>query len=255
MPSIVTLAVQAFSGVALVGGGLFAVRATRPAVRRALAVARADPVAPTAVDDAYGHATGTAVPLDDSLEAPFTGDEAVAYDCEVEQESHEILSSRTVEREAAAVPLAVETGGGRARVHGGGATVALDRSTTLEVPGGEEPPERIQAYNEDARLDPQHTPVGDVVELSRGWDRAYHEGAAAPGDELTVVGRFETPERPDPDVDAVVAGGGRPFVLTNRSPLRAALAAERHDLWVGLGGVAAALVGVAMLVVATRAAL
>jgi hypothetical protein len=254
MATVGTEVLQALVGLALAAWGVRAVATALPALRRVHAAARGVTLDPAAPGGQFGRLTGTAEAPEHPTEAPFSGREVVAFDCAVE-EGEDPMNADVLRTERQVVPCRLTVGG--ATVHvlpdedaagQGDAPVLLEGDTTVEVPGGEPPPERIRSYDEWADLAPQRAPVdAGGVDLSGATDRTYREGVVEPGDAVTVYGSLQAPAdvagvAPD-DVDAVLDGSSAAFLLTDRDAVDATVRADRRTLLRALLGAAAVAVG------------
>ncbi|MFD1565555.1 GIDE domain-containing protein [Haloarchaeobius amylolyticus] len=160
--------------------------------------------------------SGEAVATDGTVEAPFTGTEAVVYESTVFEPSDDYGESnadpldeydwRAANLFSDRVPFAIDDGTGRVRVEPTGATLELDQLDVFEVAGDEQAPERIEAMF-----------LATQALNGTTRHRRYEEAALAPGDRVLIVGRLE---------DGTVSGGSDetwtvsrspPFVITSKS--------------------------------------
>lgn len=232
------------------------------------------------VSTGFSEVTGDAVMLDETMRAPFTGDDCVVRAWEVEEwsESGRSSSWRTVDSGVEAVPFAIDDGTGRLRVEppddgavAGGLrddNAAMD-DVVYEVDGveepvaavgvDEEPPDAIRAYIERSDgLDPASHDHIEVLDAGKqDGDRRYYQGVVAPGEQVYVLGTAATR-----DGEAAASNEGNlvittedhdPVFIVSDKPEDELIAARRWDLLkyfvLGLTMSAAALAGILFLYV------
>lgn len=205
-----------FGGLLLAVGALVLAVSGRY-VLRATAVYRAPQVdrLAAATPGQWCRVAGTVAPSEDPIVAPFSGFECVAVRYGVEERRLSFPSilpwDVTVHEGRAAVPFAVETGAEAIPVAEPARTVTLTEQVVVTTGPGETPPDRIRRF-EGGRDDLPATtvwreppsvlaPLFHALSLGR---RRYTERRAAPGDEVTVVGR-------------VTEDGVDPLVVSDRS--------------------------------------
>lgn len=187
-------------------------------VWRASSVVRAAAVDALAAENAGAlvRLSGTAVPGDDgTLTAPFSGRESLALRYAVEERrlSHVLLPwFVTIHERAGSVPFRLRTPKSVVDVTEPTRTVTLATNVVVTVGPDDTPPERVARFQ--ARTDTLPTTtwwhgrpfgIGTVAGALSLGARRYTEQRAAPGDEVTVVGR-------------VIGGGVDPVVVSDRSP-------------------------------------
>ena len=195
--------------VVLAVSGRYVLRAT--AVYRAPQVDRLAAATPGQWCRVAGTVTATAEPI----VAPFSGVECVAVRYGVEERRlsfpYVVPWDVTVHEGRAAVPFAVETGAETVAVAEPARTVTLTEQVVATSGPGETPADRIRRFEEDREGLPATTvwrdPPSVLAPLFRALSlgrRRYTERRAAPGDDVTVVGR-------------VTEDGVDPLVLSDRS--------------------------------------
>ncbi|RKD88140.1 GIDE domain-containing protein [Halopiger aswanensis] len=133
---------------------------------------------------------GTAVSTDGTVEAPFTGTEALVFESTVfePKDDYGDPAADAVDEDdwraaglfAEHVPFAIDDGTGRVRVEPADATFELRRVETIEVAGDEQAPERIESlFLETQALN------------GTTRSRRYEEDALVPGAQVAVVGHLE----------------------------------------------------------------
>jgi hypothetical protein len=198
--------------------------------------------------------SGTAVQYDDTLLSPFTGTECLALEYDVEERRTTQHGTSWVEIDSgrAAVPFLLEDETGSVLIEPTRVRLGLAESTVIDVDGGERPPDRIQEFIErNADVDSEERTWDlKIVELNVGDDRRYIERRLDLGESVTVFGEV----RDEPgvstragQVNAVLAAGSHPLVLSETTPYRTVLRVfwpvlVAACLGIVLLGVAAALV-------------
>lgn len=241
-------------GPLLVLAGLGAIGVGCWKLRPAYHVYRGDTDDVVTVERAEGpvELEGTASIADETLSAPLTNRECLAYEYEVEeyQSSGKHSSWNTVETGSGAVQFRLEDETASVQVDPGGTTLALTTTTTVEVDGGEPEPDPIKAFLEtESDLDSENTALDlRVVEIATGNDRRYHERRLEAGDDVYVLGqsRYDIDARETMrDVSAVIEDGpGTPaFVISDSSQDGAAWLLVKPVLpWLA-GGLVMSLLG------------
>ena len=173
--------------------------------------------------------TGTVVETPDhgTVEAPFSGRRAVALAYQVlEEESAglwwlgfpfgSLTQFEPIDGGAVANSFLLDDGTGQVRVDPGGATFRLEPDSTLQVDGGDAPPERIRRYiDSNADVDDEELTVNlGPIEWGVGDDRRYVERRLEPGDEVLVCGAARDARGAVGAVQAVIDGGS-PFLLAD----------------------------------------
>ncbi|MFC6942563.1 GIDE domain-containing protein [Salinirubellus sp. GCM10025818] len=174
--------------------------------------------------------SGTAVLYEETLLSPFTGTDCLALEYEVEERRTTQHGTSWVEIDSgrAAVPFLLEDKTGSVLVKPTRVRLGLDTSETIDVDGGEPPPDRIQEFIErNADVDSEERTWDlKIVELNVGDDRRYIERRLDSGESVTVFGEV----RNEPgvstragQVNAVLAAGSHPLVLSETTPYRTVL--------------------------------
>ena len=174
--------------------------------------------------------TGTVVEVEErgTVEAPFSGHPAVALAYQVlEERSSRIgwligfpFGSLThfepIDGGAVAEPFLLDDGTGQVRVDPGGATFRLEPDTTVQVDGGDTPPERLRRFiDANADVDDQNQSIGlGPIQWGVGKDRRFVERRLEPGDEVVVCGGARDARGAIAAVPAVIDGGS-PFLLAD----------------------------------------
>lgn len=174
--------------------------------------------------------TGTVVETPDhgTVEAPFSGRRAVALAYQVLEERGSTAGwlltfpfgspshFEPIDGGAVANSFLLDDGTGQVRVDPGGATFRLEPDSTLQVDGGDAPPERIRRYidsNDD--VDDEDVRVGlGPIEWGVGTDRRYVERRVEPGDEVLVCGAARDARGAVGAVQATIDGGST-FLLAD----------------------------------------
>lgn len=162
---------------------------------------------------------GTARPAGETLAAPFTDVECLAYEYEIEEYDPDDDGSDwdTVARGRQAVPFLLEGAAGSVLVAADAEGMELDvgdDETTRTVPGGDEPPDPIREFIErtdDVGSENRTLDLG-ILELDYGARRRYREARLEPG-ETTFVGGVARSrhgvDRPVPSEATAVIGPNR----------------------------------------------
>jgi len=203
---------------------------------------------------------GTAVPLEKPLRAPFSEQDCVLAEWEIEEweESGKHSSWRTEGSGTLTTPFYVEDETGRVLVRPGEATVELSRPReTVEVGVDEEPPTPVRSFIDldSTPGEPDEALIGALDWGTQVGDRKYHQRTLAPGEEVYVHGtatRVGARSFGDPDLEIVGgADDGHPdadiFLVSDST--ESELLDRRSDavLYLVAGGLAA-MAGVALLV-------
>lgn len=187
--------------------------------RRAFRVHRNEPVDVASAANASGvvEVEGTVEPHEVTLVAPFTGQECVICQYEVEEYRSSGKSSHweTIHSGVGRRPFVLADGSGRLLVEPAGASLALDEADVIRVDAGDRPPERIRRWigetpavdSEEGRWD-----LGPLS-IATGNDRRYTERRLDPGETVHVYGATEYRRWSDAGgtVNAVLRGEGAPF--------------------------------------------
>lgn len=156
---------------------------------------------------------GTARAGEDTLVAPFSGEECVAYTVHLAQQYTEVEADRadwrTKLRDSAAVPFVAEDATGAVGVRPSVETLSLSVATRGVVEPGSEPPERVRRFVEG--YDASDAPAFSVgpVEFDSPTDRYRYVERR-----IEVAGRAYVAGRADPQ-EAV--DGVRPTVIATRN--------------------------------------
>jgi hypothetical protein len=215
------------------GGGLlalgFALR-KGDAVRQVLAGPSTDIFSLSTGTSGQINISGTATQYEDTLLSSFTGTECLALEYEVEERRTTQHGTSWVEIDSgrAAVPFLLKDETGSVLVEPTRVRLGLDRSETIDVNGGERPPDRIREFIErNADVDSEERTWDlTIIELNVGDDRRYIERRLDPGESVTVFGEA----RNEPgvstragQVNAVLTAGSYPLVLSETTPYRTVL--------------------------------
>lgn len=253
LPLIPTVVLVGFAavGIALVGRGLADLAV-------AYRLARTAPARISDVPNERGPlgVTGEALVHDGTVEAPFSGTACLICEWTVEEERHD-QHGRSWEEIAGGVegaPFRVADDTASVLVVPDGADLRLAKEAAVRVPGGRQPPERIQRFIEDdASLGLEDAGI-DVLRLriAASHDRRYREARLDPGETVSVYG---TPTyapgtaREVGQVSARFERGDRPYLIADASDdaaVRRVVRDAATPLLVGLLCLAAgALVGLA----------
>lgn len=174
--------------------------------------------------------SGTAIQYEDTLVSPFTGTDCLALTYEVEElrTTNNGTSWVGIDSGRAAVPFLLEDETGSVLVEPTEVRLGLDESTTIDVDGGEPPPDRVQEFIErNVDVDSEERTWDlKLVELNVGNDRRYIERRLDPGESVTVFGEV----RNEPgvstragQVNAVLSAGSHPLILSETTPYRTVL--------------------------------
>ncbi|MBP1985978.1 hypothetical protein [Halolamina salifodinae] len=163
-----------------------------------------------------------------TVEAPFTGRSAVALAYQVLEARRtrgwwllgfpfgSVTQFEPIDGGAVANPFLLDDGTGQVRVEPAGATFRLDPDTTIQVDGGDPPPERIRHYidaNDDIDDEELSVSLGPI-DWGVGDDRQYVERRLEVGDEVVVCGAARDARGAVGAVQAVI-DGGRSFLLAD----------------------------------------
>jgi hypothetical protein len=203
---------------------------------------------------------GTAVPLEEPFRAPFSRQDCVLAEWEIEEweASGKHSNWRTEGSGTLTTPFYVEDETDRVLVRPGEATVELSQpQETVEVGVDEEPPKPIRSFIDlDATPgEPDEALIGALDWGTQVGDRKYHQRTLGPGEEVYVHGtatRAGARSFGDPDLEIVEsADDGHPdadiFLVSDST--ESELINRRSDavLYLVAGGLAA-IAGVGLLV-------
>ncbi|MDY6764885.1 MAG: GIDE domain-containing protein [Halobacteria archaeon] len=122
---------------------------------------------------------GSVVPKDETLTSPFSNEEAVMYEYEVEEYDPDDDGGNwdTIDSGKKHVLFYVDDGTGKALVRPEGADFKLPKDNRFKVDGGTEPPQAIREFIEESKnVDSENTKIDlKITELSTGRDRRYTE--------------------------------------------------------------------------------
>ncbi|WP_458205571.1 GIDE domain-containing protein [Haladaptatus sp. NG-SE-30] len=149
-------------------------------------------------DGAPVEVEGVARPQDGTTTAPFTGTECLAFEYEVKEEEHTQHGQhwRTIDSGRYHVPFRVEDDTASVLVDPQGAEFRFSAERSINVHGGDRPPERIVSFiesNEDVDSEDRTLDL-KLFELKTGSDRKYIERRLDPGEPIHVLGeaRYDT---------------------------------------------------------------
>lgn len=232
------LAPSLFGGVMLLLSAVVVAFSLRHAVRGFRLVA-ADPLSSASETGEFVRTSGSVVTTTDRLTAPFTGTACVAVQFEVEERGvgpYYLPSWERIGGGRAVTGFEVRADGRQVAVGDDPSTVSLDRSSSVTVPRGQQPPDRVRDYlqtTEELTARGARLPKLLAGRFSFG-DRRYLERRLDPGDRVTVFGRVADGRRPDCHLD--------PLVVSDASPGRTALrVALQSATGLAIGAVAGAI--------------
>lgn len=216
--------------------GLFLVGVGLAAFRRHRALSGATSAATGDVSSGMVAVTGAALQHEECTAAPFSGDDALCFQCwvkerdlredapDVQAESIGIESNWEIEySESFQTPFAVDDGSGSVIVDPTAMDLQLDETTTVTVEFPDDPPESVLSFVED-HLDT----VGYAAN-----DRRYEEAVLVPGDTVTVAGTVR--EAPDTGGRPTITGETGTAVVATGS-LDRVRAETRRRMTAGIGG-------------------
>ncbi|NHN40757.1 hypothetical protein G9C85_03790 [Halorubellus sp. JP-L1] len=208
-------------GLSMVGYGLLSLRtyATMKATT---------PTDVHSVDAGAVEVEGEAKDGDRTLEAPFSGEDCLAYEFEVEEYQHDDDGSNWHTRATGteSVPFRVADDTGAVGVDPAESSLSLERDYRVVVGHDEELPERVRAFV-DGRDDLDHeTGSFDLgpLSLATGDKQRFTERRLDPGMETFVTGVAETATAVAGATPSIADGGdggvlggvlGRPFVVAD----------------------------------------
>lgn len=170
---------------------------------------------------------GSVRPVDETLPAPFTDDETLVVEYEVEERRQQgkTRSWVTIDEGAAGVPFVVDAGSADVRIDPTAARYSLARDYRIVVDGGDAPPDPIRRFIEHTDdVDSEETSLSiGPIEIGTGRRRRYTQRHLLADDEATVVGA--TSPNPSARVGEAKAAivDGSPFVVSDASIRRTAL--------------------------------
>ncbi|RLM97470.1 GIDE domain-containing protein [Haloarcula sp. Atlit-7R] len=222
-------------------------------------ILRNDPVPVRSLDGHTGpvEITGTAVAHEEgeTVTAPFTGSECLAYTYEVEEyrSSGKHSHWETLDEGQNGVDFVVDDGNARVRVNPDGADVRFE-SQSVTVSPGTELPERLADYVERTEgVEAQDGSVNLLVtEISLGNKQRFTERRLDVGEDVYVYGqamRGPATEWGSNLVDAVVGNGNATpvFVISDTSERGTARRIVRGSIAEVAFGLVAVLIGAAVL--------
>lgn len=233
------------------GAGLFLLADAAGSVPDYLAARRAPDRSAAAVEPGERVAVDGEAVVDDPLETPFTGAEAVCYrarvmerhgesDAAIGAEDRGVGGNWRVEgRTDGRVPFRVVDDDGAVQVRPDGAELRLEDSGEVAVGRDDDLPDRIRTFVTDP-----DTPVGFGAHARR-----YVEAAVRPGDRVAVVGRAT-----DDDGRTVVDGRAGDAVVAPGSVAAYRRRLRRRVVGSAGGGLALAVLGYAAMLWAAGAA-
>jgi hypothetical protein len=212
-------------------------------LRKYLVLKRTTPTDALEVASGAVEVEGEVIAGEETVEAPLSGTECVAY--EVEAERHSSSESggkwRTEAEASEYVPFRLHDGTGTLGVEPTGSSLSLDRQYREVVEANEEPPENIRAFLEDTdQLDLQkHPDDSGVGPLVRGSTYRFTERRIEPETEAFVAGTADSMTAvagDSPTITGTDEGTMRnaladPFVVSNRDEA----ATQRRFAFVGVG--------------------
>ncbi len=259
------VAATAVVGVLLVVAGVVAAGYGYRRRRRRQAIAAVETTDALRVTPGPAEVYGEAVPAESPLRAPFTDEDCVLAEWEIEEweESGDHSSWRTEGSGTLAAPFHVDDGTGRVLVQPEAATVDLSGPReTVEVGVDETPPEPIRSFIELEATpgEPDEALIGALDWGTQVGDRRYHQRVLRPGEAAFVHGtatRAGAESFGDPDIEVVetaddghpdaevflVADGTESEVLERRRDAVVYLAAGALAVVVGVGTVVVGAVG------------
>ncbi|SIR25489.1 E3 Ubiquitin ligase [Haladaptatus litoreus] len=203
-------------------------------------------------DGAPVEVEGTAQAESGVLQSPFTGTDCLAYEYEVQEERNSKNGRhwRTIDSGRNHVPFRIEDETASALVDPRGADFRFKSERSIDVRGGNKPPERVREFiaankdvdSEDRTLDLK------LFELKTGKDRKYIEKRLDLGESVHVLGeaRYDSMAGSEAGEVNIVIGHGE-----NAPRFLVSDADERGAAWrVAWGGLPYALGGVVLLGIA-----
>ncbi len=135
---------------------------------------------------------GTAHPEHGTLTSPFTGAECLAYEYEVTEERNSQHGTHweTIDSGRNHTAFRVEDETASALVDPRGADFRFSAERSIDVRGGQRPPERVQEFirrNGDVGSEEKSIDL-KLFELNTGKDRKYIEKRLDPGEPVHVLG-------------------------------------------------------------------
>ncbi|WP_227131306.1 E3 ubiquitin ligase family protein [Halorubellus salinus] len=170
---------------------------------------------------------GEAAAAMQTLEAPFSGEECVAYEFEVERYRYDDDGSNwdTKASGTRSVPFHIQDETGTVGVKPTESGLSVERNYRTVVESDERPPERIQAFLDGEDHLDHDTATFDVAGISIGGDKhRFTERRLDPGESAYAAGRAEPTTAVDGESPTVVDAnrGGRlsslvgdPFVVAD----------------------------------------
>ncbi|WP_323676607.1 GIDE domain-containing protein [Halorubellus sp. PRR65] len=179
-----------------------------------------------------------------TVEAPFTGEDCLAYEFEVEEYHHDDDGSnwRTEVEGTETVPFRIEDGTGQVGVVPTESSLSVERDYRIDVGRSEQPPERVREFlagRSDLDHDTGSFDLGPVS-IGTGDRRRFTERRLDPGTTAYVAGRAKPTTAVDgasPTVTGSDDGGvlaralGAPFVVADAGEGEA----QRRYLKLGVG--------------------
>lgn len=187
-----------------------------------------------AVGSGFVEVEGEAAVADRTLEAPFSGEQCLAYEFEVEEYRHDDDGSNWHTRASGerVVPFTLEDGTGAVGVEATASSLSVERDYRTVVHPDERPPERVQRFLDgEAHLD-HDTAMFDVAGISIGGDKhRFTERRLDPGTTAYAAGRAEPTTAVDGASPTLVDDGGGRFDGLVGKPFVVADAGEDEAEW------------------------
>ncbi|WP_458190210.1 GIDE domain-containing protein [Haladaptatus sp. NG-WS-4] len=153
---------------------------------------------------------------------------ALTYEVEELRTTNNGTAWVEIDSSRAAIPFLLEDESGSVLVEPTRVRLGLDESTTIDVDGGERPPDRIQEFierNDDVDSE-ERTWDLKIVELNVGNDRRYIERQLDPGESVTIFGEVQNEPGVSTragQVNVVLTAGSSPLIISETTPYRTVL--------------------------------
>lgn len=181
---------------------------------------------------------GTAHAQHGTLTSPFTGTECLAYEYEVEEERHSNNGRHweTIDSGRNHTAFRIEDETASALVDPRGADFRFSAERSIDVRGGERPPEPVQKFiRRNRNVDSEEKSLDlKLFELNTGKDRKYVERRLDPGESVHILGdaRYDADAGSDGgEVNVVIRYGNDTKFLISDTDERGA---ARRTAWKGL---------------------